>query len=65
MLDYHSLIWLLLQKSHELLELDLPRAVLIDIWDQFLYVNGHLEFMFDDIDQFLRIDGALLIILPA
>jgi hypothetical protein len=44
------------EQVHELIVLDLAGAVLVDVLDELLNIDGHLELVFDDIDQTLSID---------
>ena len=47
----------------ELIVLNLTRAVLVDILDKFLNVDGHFELVLDYIDELLRVDWAISILL--
>jgi len=49
------------QKVLELVVLDLARTILVNVLNQFLNVNGHLEFLLDDANQLRGINGTITI----
>ena len=53
------------EQRHELVILDLPRPVLIDILDQFLNVYRHLKLMLNDLDETRRVNRTLFICFSA
>ena len=42
----------------ELIELYLPRPILVDLLDQVLDVDGHLKFVLNNVYQFVSVDRA-------
>ena len=48
----------------KLADLDLPAAVLIDLSNQLLDVDGHLEVLLDYPDEFIGIDAATAVLVP-
>ena len=49
----------------ELIIFDFSRAILIDVINQLLNVNGHLEFVFDYPNEFLGVNESFTIWLAA
>ena len=52
------------QEVSKLVDLDLAGVVFIDVLDELLDVNRHLELLFNDADEALSVDRSISVLLP-
>ena len=49
------------EQGHEFVVLNLPRTILVNVLNKFLYIDCHLKLMLNDFDEIISIDTAFLV----